>query len=161
MLKISTFYLIGNPKNVTCGHPYLRKLFPFLQQLGLNHQPPPVRTVPLNKCPLSPLGHTTLPNCPNIYTVHLLVTGSMVKALQNCQQLLWTKVPIWLFYGKKDLKMFWVVLLWPPGKLGLNFLALTKTFCSIWNQEPMCMKPLVLMKTTNTWTSKLKQCLMA
>ena len=30
MLKISAFYLIGNPKSVTCGHPYLRKLFPFL-----------------------------------------------------------------------------------------------------------------------------------
>ena len=32
MLKISAFYLIGNPKSVTCGHPYLRKLFPFLQR---------------------------------------------------------------------------------------------------------------------------------
>ena len=29
MLKISAFYLIGNTKSVTCGHPYMRILFPF------------------------------------------------------------------------------------------------------------------------------------
>ena len=34
MLKISAFYLIGNPKRVTCGHPYLRKLFPFMNKLS-------------------------------------------------------------------------------------------------------------------------------
>ena len=30
MLKISAVYLIGNPKSVTCWHPYLRILFPFM-----------------------------------------------------------------------------------------------------------------------------------
>ena len=30
MLKISAVYLIGNPKSVTCGHPYLRILLPFV-----------------------------------------------------------------------------------------------------------------------------------
>ena len=30
MLKISAVYLIRNPKRVTCEHPYLRKLFPFV-----------------------------------------------------------------------------------------------------------------------------------
>ena len=32
MLKILAFYLIGNPKRVACGHPYLRKLLPFLKR---------------------------------------------------------------------------------------------------------------------------------
>ena len=35
MLKISAVYLIGNPKSVTCGHPYLRILFPFVKTTGI------------------------------------------------------------------------------------------------------------------------------
>ena len=34
MLKISAVYLIGNPKSVTCGHPYLRILFPFMNKFN-------------------------------------------------------------------------------------------------------------------------------
>ena len=40
LLKISAVYLIGNPKRVTCGHPYLRILFPFVPQVHANFEFP-------------------------------------------------------------------------------------------------------------------------
>ena len=40
LLTISAVYLIGNPKRVTCGHPYLRILFPFVPQVHANFEFP-------------------------------------------------------------------------------------------------------------------------